>query len=131
MWKVCFKVPYATILWQVGDASEQISKFKIEGTREKGNLMTYKCDKYLRSSLEPEDIMPLLNLVFSKSFGNVRSNKKAIANCGWNPPNCTLLEHPSLITEDKGRSSSASTTELAVMPALNVQEGMSSATVLD
>ena len=29
-WKVCFGVPYATVLWQVGDASEQNGKFKLE-----------------------------------------------------------------------------------------------------
>lgn len=27
-WKVCLGVPYATTLWQVGDASEQNGKFK-------------------------------------------------------------------------------------------------------
>ena len=29
-WKVCFGVSYATVLWQVGDASKQNGKFKIE-----------------------------------------------------------------------------------------------------
>ena len=34
-WKVCLGVPYATTLWQVGDASEQNGKFKSEWYREK------------------------------------------------------------------------------------------------
>ena len=34
-WSVCFGVSYATVLWQVGDASEQNRKFKTEWYRGK------------------------------------------------------------------------------------------------
>jgi hypothetical protein len=41
-WKVCLGVPYATTLWQVGDASEQNGMVKLEWYREKRELLTWK-----------------------------------------------------------------------------------------
>ena len=38
-WRVCLGMPYATVLWQVGDASEQNGKFKMEWTRVKEWMM--------------------------------------------------------------------------------------------
>ncbi len=39
-WKVCLGVPYATTLWQVGDASEQNGMVKLEWYCEKRELLT-------------------------------------------------------------------------------------------
>ena len=95
-WKVCFGVPYATTIWQVGDASELNGNFKVEWYREKANLLVWKYSKTLSCSIQPYDIMPLLNTIFHKAFGRVEGNRKTVADRGWYPPNQKLLEHPSL-----------------------------------
>ena len=41
-WKICLGVPYATVLWQVGDASEQNGKFKTKWYNAKLKLMVFK-----------------------------------------------------------------------------------------
>ncbi len=40
---------------------------------------------------EPTDIVPLTNMAFPKSFGNVLNAKRAIQKRGWNPLNYYLL----------------------------------------
>ena len=69
-WKVCFSVPYATTIWQVGDASELNGNFKVEWYREKANLLllVWKYAKTLPRSIRPYDIMPLLNTIFHKAL---------------------------------------------------------------
>ena len=48
LWKVCFVVPHATMLWQLGGASEQNGKYKLINTRKRvmycsGNMtITYQ-----------------------------------------------------------------------------------------
>ena len=98
-WKVCLGVPYATTLWQVGDASEQNGMVKLEWYREKKELLSWKYLNGLPCAICPDDAMPLLNKMFYKSYNNVTNNKKAVAVCGWYPPNMALLEHPSLIAD--------------------------------
>jgi hypothetical protein len=39
---------------------------------------------------EPTDIVPLTNMAFPKSFGNVLNAKRAIQKRGWNPLNYYL-----------------------------------------
>ena len=97
--KVCLGVPYATILWQVGDALEQNGKFKIEWTKVKEWMMVYKSINCLPCTIGPTDIIPLINRVFHKFYGNVNSNLKALADRGWNPLNRKLLEHKELIDD--------------------------------
>jgi hypothetical protein len=96
-WRVCLGVPYATVLWQVGDASEQNGKFKIEWTKVKEWMIVYKSINCLPCTIGPTDIIPLINRVFHMSFGNINSNLKALADRGWNPQNRKLLEHKELI----------------------------------
>ncbi len=98
-WKVCLGVPYATTLWQVGDASEQNGIVKLEWYREKRELLTWKYSNNLPCAIRPEDVMPLMNKIFYKSYDNLANNKKAVAVRGWYPPNIVLLEHPSLIAD--------------------------------
>jgi len=54
----------------------------------------------LPHAIRPEDIMPLMNKIFYKSYNNVANNKKAVGIRGWYPPNMALLEHPSLIADE-------------------------------
>jgi hypothetical protein len=93
-WKVCLGVPYATTLWQVGDASEKNGMVKLEWYREKKELFSWKYFNNLPRAICPDDVMPLMNKIFYKSYNNIANNKKAVAVCGWYPPNMVLLQHP-------------------------------------
>jgi hypothetical protein len=92
-------VPHATVLWQVGDASEQNGKFKMEWTRVKEWMMVWKSINCLPCTIGPTDIIPLINRVFDNSYGSINSNLKALFDQGWNPPNRKLLEHKELIDD--------------------------------
>ena len=48
-----------------------------------------------------EDVMPLLNCIFEKSYGRVESNLRAISDRGQNPPNRKILDHPDLVGQEK------------------------------
>ena len=100
-WKVCLGVPYATTLWQVGDASEQNGFVKSEWYREKAKLLVWKSEHGLPRAIRPEDVMPIMNRIFFKAYGNKTNNLKATAERGWFPPNRKLLEHSSLVTKQK------------------------------
>jgi len=86
-WHVCFGVPYATHLWQVGDASSLNGVFKAELTRAKRNYIKHRSIP----KFEPTDIVPLTNIAFSKSFAKAENVKKAVEKRGWNPLNYNLL----------------------------------------
>lgn len=96
-WYVCVGVPYATALWQVGDSSQQNGQFKQELNEAKRQLVKFKTEKNLPTTMSNEDIVPLVNAAWTTSFGRVRSNKKAIAERGWFPPNRVLLLHKDII----------------------------------
>jgi hypothetical protein len=57
-WFACFRVPYATHLWQVDDASSLNGAFKIELTKAKLNCIKH-CSV---SNFEPIDIVLLINI---------------------------------------------------------------------
>jgi hypothetical protein len=128
-WKVCLGVPYATTLWQVGDASEQNGMVKLEWYREKKELLSWKYLNGLPRAIRPDDVMPLMNKIFYKSYNNVANNKKAVAVRGWYPPNMALLEHPSLI-DDQNIDPSPQSSPPAPFPDINVECGLAG-TVLD
>ena len=96
-WKICLGVPYATVLWQVGDALEQNRKFKTKWYNAKLKLMEFKFDHDLPQYISPTDIMPLLNHILHDWYGNKKNNLKATANRGWYPANWKLVDHPSLL----------------------------------
>ncbi len=62
-------------------------------------IMVWKSVHCLPCTIGPTDIIPLINWIFHKSYGGVSSNLKAIADCGWNPPNRKLMEHKELIDD--------------------------------
>ena len=119
-WKVCLGVPYATTLWQVGDASEQNRMIKSEWYREKAKLLVWKNEHGLLRAIGAEDVMPLLNKIFFRVYGNVAANKKAVADRGWYLPNHKLLEHPTFTVEQRGYNS----TNAVSLPCLNVETGL-------
>jgi hypothetical protein len=70
-----------------------------------------------------------MNKIFYKSYNNVANNKKAVADRGWYPPNMALLEHPSLI-DDQKKDPSPQSSQSAPFPDINIQCGLAG-TVLD
>ena len=94
-------MPYSTYLWQVGDSKEQNGTFKGEWFRAKTSLYDYKGDFNLELKIVQEDVMPILNCIFEKACGRVESNLCALSYCGWNPPNCKLLDHPDLVVQEQ------------------------------
>ena len=49
-----------------------------------------------RFKIDKTDVIPLINSVYWRTFGNVETNRKAIAERGWNPFNRALLDHPEV-----------------------------------
>jgi hypothetical protein len=95
-WQVNLGIPYATSYWQVGDSSEQNGYFKMLLNLAKRRLVSFKLKHNIPICLTGEDIVPLINAAWDKSFGNVKTNKKAIAVRGWNPLNKNLLLHKEI-----------------------------------
>ena len=98
-WNVCIGVPYGTALWQVGDSSEQNGRFNINLTEIKARLLQSRIDQLQHAmQLVRTDIIPLVNMSYDTSFGNKETNKKALAERGWNPLNRNLLLDPTIRT---------------------------------
>lgn len=98
-WYVNIGVPYATALWQVGDSSEQNGVFKQMLTDLKRRLTRFKSDHNMPIAIASEDIVVLVSAAWPTSFGRIRTNKKAIAERGWYPPNRNLLLHKDIVIE--------------------------------
>ena len=60
-------------------------------SRAKENVIKEKIKKCIPPTIEPYEIIPLLNTAWGESFGRPISNKKAIADRGWNPLNRNIL----------------------------------------
>jgi hypothetical protein len=124
-WFACFGVPYATHIWQVNDASSLNGAFKIELTKAKQKYINHRdVPKF-----EPTDIVPLVNMAFSNSFGNSVNAKKAIEARGWNPLNYYLL---TVLPGEKGReivdltcpAGNENVSPLPPLPNLNLSQGV-------
>jgi hypothetical protein len=93
-WKVCIGVPYGTHIWQPADSSELNGSFKMELTKAKRIYLKFKpADKKRFSST---DIIPILNMAWSKSLGKKTQARKAIVERGWGVLNYVLLDSPKL-----------------------------------
>jgi hypothetical protein len=129
-------VPYATSYWQVGEASEQNGRFKMEMSRAKRTLKSFKSDKAMKIGQNYSDVVPIINKSWNNTFGNVATTQKAIANRGWHPPNRNLLLHPDFRNENHDMSTDISNitlnnnihsrNEISINPfSLNVVDGTS------
>ena len=118
LWSVCIGVPYCTDLWQVGDAAEQNGALNIASVVEKRKIMQEKENvMYNRPTIEPYDIMRIVNEGWKHSFARVDSNKKAIAERGWFPFNRYLMTNTqvrSSITEQEQANEQASTSRVVL-----------------
>jgi hypothetical protein len=119
-WFVSLGVPYATSYWQVGDASEQNGQFKMEMTRAKQSLTSFKSDMAMKIGITYTDVMPLINKSWDKSFGCIQTNQKAIAERGWFPPNRNLLLHPDFKEGDETVNHNSSMLNLE---SINIVDG--------
>ena len=96
-WAVCIGVPYGTALWQVGDSKQQHGAYKIALTKAKTMLIEAKAKACLQATIQPYEIMVILNIAWKKSFAVTESNRKAIWERGWNPLNRVLLQNPQIV----------------------------------
>jgi len=122
---VCFGVPYATHLWQVGDASSLNGVFKSELTRAKRDYIKHRS----APKFEPTDIVPLTNVAFNKSFGRPESVKKAIEKRGWNPLNynlLTVIPFPDAIDLTGSNDGNDKENEPPAMKKININQGIGS-----
>ncbi len=91
-WLCCIGILYTTHIWQVANASELNSLFKIELTRAKREYLRHRTI----GRFVPTDIVPLVKHAWQRIFGNQDRAMKAVASRGWNPLNYCLLDHPAL-----------------------------------
>ena len=96
-WKFCIGLPNGTHKWQVGDSAQQNGRWKVEWTREKAKLSTFRMRSGLPTCLEKSDILPLVNKVWQRSFADKEGNSKAIRERGWNPLNYVLLTDKEIL----------------------------------
>jgi hypothetical protein len=61
--------------------------YKIELAKAKCKYLEYQA----APKFEPTDIVPLVNMMFPKSFGRQKNVVKAITSRGWNPFNYNIL----------------------------------------
>jgi len=92
-WKLLFGVPYGTSYWQVANSAEQNGSYKMAWYEEKCSLNKFKGIQGMPLTINAEDIMPMVNRAWDKSFGCKNLIKKAVAMQGWNPLNHGLLLH--------------------------------------
>ena len=87
-WCVCFGVPYATNLWQVGDSAEQNGSYKMGITKYKDEIVKKKLtEKWTRPCFEDTDIVLAVDKAWNDSFACTHTNKLAISFRGWDPYN--------------------------------------------
>ena len=93
-WNVCIGVSYGTSLWQVGDSNQQNGRFKMLLTEKKKEIYQQHLNTFQQKlHLMRTDFMPLVNSTWPIAFGDIQSNKKAIAERGWGPFNKNLFLH--------------------------------------
>ena len=97
-WEFVIGVPCRTALWKVGDSPDQNGSYNMASVVRKSKIVIDKekcmCD---RPTIEPHEIISIINYAWSKSFGKVESNKKSISDRGWYPYNRNFMIDPSIL----------------------------------
>jgi len=123
-WNVCFGVLYATSLWQLGDSAENNGAFKTVWYHEKEKLLLWKYERWVEGVIWHYDVIPLLNKVFHRAFGQVAINQQAISDHGWGPLNQELPKHPQpVLQKSVERDSSQSSDKLSGLN-ITIAEGV-------
>jgi hypothetical protein len=92
LWKVCIGVPYATHLWQPHDSSELNGTFKTAYYKAKDKYLQFKPESMQR--FVSTDVIPLVNMCWTTTLGNVDFAKKSMLERGWTLLNYYLLDDP-------------------------------------
>jgi hypothetical protein len=86
-WNGCHGLPQGTQDWQYHDDRVQNGTYKGCLAQEKISLIRFKKLHGMPPTLEKTDVIPLVNAVFHKSFGNVAAGKRVAVRRGLNPLN--------------------------------------------
>ena len=71
----------------------------METYRYKDMLFKKKMEMNMRNiNIKQNDIIPIINSTWSKSFACVENNLKAIRDRGWAPLSRKLLQHPEILS---------------------------------
>jgi hypothetical protein len=113
----------------MADSTELNGCFKMGVTEAKKAIFAARIDK----RFTPEDIIPIINAAWAKSFGRPAHGKKAAVVRGWNPCNWALLRDPDILatkaagdTEPHDEPSAGETScETDVPTAINISAGKS------
>ena len=91
-WVVCIGVPYGTLLWQVGDSSQQNGAYNMALARIKKSIIEKKEERMMPLMIiEPHEIVIMVNYAWSCSFARTNHNKEAILHRGWSPLNRKII----------------------------------------
>ena len=70
-----------------------------------------------------DDVMPLFNRLFEKSYVRVESNLSALPDCGWNPHNRKLLDHPDLVGQEQYNGEEKESVQQVYYRSINMDMG--------
>ncbi len=134
-WNVCIGVPYGTSYWQVGDSTKQNRCFKMALAKYKRSLLKWKTECRLEFAVEEKDVVLLVHRAWLDSFARVSTNKKAIAERGWNPLIYNCLAHPEILAtkyqqrhnteqDSSNEHGSSNATGVVATEKLNLAQGL-------
>ena len=83
-------------MWQVGDSRKQNGAYNMPLGEYKTRLIEKKERMMMQLTIEPYEIIMMVNYAGGHFFGRIMSNKKAIIDQGWYPLNQQLLLCPTL-----------------------------------
>ena len=83
-------------MWQVGDSSQQNEAYNMELGAYKTNLIDEKDIMMMQLTIEPYQIIMMVNYAWDCSSGRTVSNKKVIIDRYWYPLDLQLLLWPIL-----------------------------------
>ena len=104
-------VPCGTVLFLVGNSLEQNGNFNMMSVKAKRKIVDDKKRLMMEPTIEPCEIINIVNETWDESFGCTKTNKKAIAERGWGPFNRNLITYPiirsTITNEEKLKEESA------------------------
>jgi hypothetical protein len=95
-WKAFFGLPNGTAYWQIADSSYINGKYKVRMRKQKESLREDQIAHGESIEIKRYNVVPMIRNCFSSSFGDLKGNKKAIIERGWNPLNRACLVMPDI-----------------------------------
>jgi len=104
-------------------------------TKAKRELLTKKADHCQEFSLNKVDIVGIVSTAWDESFGQVTSNRTAIANRGWGPLNYNVLNHSEIqltkTTLQNGTQNNKTANATTSSQELNLSDGYAGILLVD